>query len=120
MQVKDDEEKSEILNDYFSSVFTTEKMEVTNLKNKLKGIMNGNILNNVLIAVEIVYKKLSSLQIIKAHGDDGIASIVLMEISSEIKQALTIIYIRSMSESKVPDDWKTANVTRIFKKSNKG
>ena len=31
MQMEDDEEKSEILNDYFSSVFTTEKnREVTN------------------------------------------------------------------------------------------
>ena len=25
-----------------------------------------------------------------------------------------------MSESKVPDDWKTVNVTSIFKKGNKG
>ena len=67
-----------------------------------------------------MYKKLSSLKINKAHGDDGIASVVLKEISSEIKQALKIIYIRLMSESKVLDDWKTANVIPIFKKGNKG
>ena len=45
---------------------------------------------------------------------------MLKEISSEIKYALIIIYVRSMSESKVPADWKTVNVTRIFKKGNKG
>ena len=57
-----------------------------------------------------MYKKLSSLKTNKAHGDDSIASVVLKKISSEIKQALTIIYIRSMSESKVPDDWKTGKL----------
>ena len=44
---------------------------------------------------------------------------MLKEITSEIKHALTMIYIRSMSESKFPDDWKTANVTPIFQKGNK-
>ena len=60
MQMEDDEEKSEILKDYFSSVFTTEKIErLPILENKLKGIMDENIINNVLITKEIVYKKLS-------------------------------------------------------------
>ena len=66
MQVEDDEEKSEILNDYFSSVFTTEKIErLPILENKLKGIMDENIFLNVLITEEIVYTKLSSLKKIK-------------------------------------------------------
>ena len=64
---------------------------------------------HVLITEEIVYKKLSSLKINNVYGDDDIASVVHKEISNEIKQAITIIYIRSTTESKVPDDWKTAN-----------
>ena len=62
------------------------------LENMLKGIMNENILNNVLIMKEIVHKKLSQFKINKTHGDDGIASIVLKEISSEIKQAPNDLY----------------------------
>ena len=58
MQVEDDKEKRQILKDYFSSVFTTEKIErLPILENKLKGIMDENILNNVLIMEEIAYKK---------------------------------------------------------------
>ena len=86
------------------------------LENKFKGIINENILNNVLITKEIVYNKLSSLKINKAHEDDGIPSIALKEISIEIKQALTIIYIRSVSESKVSDDWKTAKCNSNLQK----
>ena len=58
MQVKECGDKSNILNDYCSSVFTKEKLErLPILKNKLKEIMDNNILNNVLITEKIVYTK---------------------------------------------------------------
>ena len=55
----------------------------------------------------------------KAHGDDGMGSLMLNELANELKGVLTIICNRSMSESKIPNDWKIANVTPIFKKGKK-
>ena len=55
----------------------------------------------------------------KAHGDDGMGSLMLKELANELKGVLTINYNRSLSESKIPNVWKIANVTRIFKKGKK-
>ena len=49
----------------------------------------------------------------KAHGDDGMGSLMLKELANELKGVLTIIYNRSFSETKIPNDWKMANVTPI-------
>ena len=52
-------------------------------------------------------------------GDDGMGSLMLKELANELKGVLTIIYNRSLSESKISNDWKMANVTPIFKKDEK-
>ena len=52
-------------------------MELENVLNQEKVASN---LNKVLITEEIVYKKLCSLKINKAHGDDGMGSLILKEL----------------------------------------
>ena len=42
-------------------------------------------------------------------------SLMLKELANDLKGVLTIIYNRSLSEIKIPNDWKMANVTPIFK-----
>ena len=59
------------------------------------------------------------MKINKAHGDDGMGSLMLKELANELKGVLTIIYNRSLSESKIQNDWKIVNVTPIFKKGKK-
>ena len=44
---------------------------------------------------------------------------MLKELANDLKGVLTIIYNRSLSESKIPNDWKIVNVTPIFKKDKK-
>ena len=46
----------------------------------------------IIITEEIVYKKLCSLKSNKAHGDDGMGSLMLKELANELKGVLTIIY----------------------------
>ena len=48
------------------------------------------------------------------HGSKIMGSLMLKELANELKGVLTIIYNRSLSESKIPNDWKIANVTPIF------
>ena len=55
-------------------------------------------LNKVLITEEIVNKKISSLKSNKAHGDDGMGSLLLKELTNELKDVLSIIYNRSVSD----------------------
>ena len=45
-------------------------------------------MNDVRIMEEIVYNKLCSLKTNKAHGEDGMASFMLKELSNEIKGVL--------------------------------
>ena len=83
-------------------------MELENRLNQEKVASN---LNKVLITEEIVYKKLYSLKSNKAHEDDG----MVKELTNELKGVLTI-YNRSITESKIPHDWKIANVTSLLTK----
>ena len=114
MQVEEEEQMCEILNKYFSSVFTLERPEgLMELKNRLNQKKVASNLNKVLITEEVVYTKLCSLKSIKAHEDDGMGSLMLKKLANELKGVLTIIYNRSLSESKIPNDWKIANITSI-------
>ena len=59
MQVGEEEQMCEILNKYFSSVFTLERPEcLMELENRLNQEKVASNLNKVLITEEIVYKKL--------------------------------------------------------------
>ena len=59
-------------------------------------------MNDVLITEEIVYNKLCSLTTNKAHEEDGMASLILKELSNEIKGVLAVIYSKSVFENKFP------------------
>ena len=86
------------------------------LENRLNQEKIASNLIKIIITEEIVYQKLCSLKSNKAHGDDVMGSLMLKELANELKGVLTIIYNRSLSESKIPNDWKTANVTPILEK----
>ena len=44
---------------------------------------------------------------------------VLKECADELTPMLTIFFNKTLSEGTIPDDWKKANVTAIFKKGNR-
>ncbi|GAB0181640.1 mitochondrial enolase superfamily member 1 [Grus japonensis] len=52
-------------------------------------------------------------------GPDGIHPRVLRELVEELAKPLSIIYQQSWLTGKVPDDWRLANVTPIYKKGPK-
>ena len=67
-----------ILNEYFSLVFTSERLEgLTELGDELKLNNVSTSLNDVRIMEEIVYNKLCSPKTNKAHEEDDMASIML-------------------------------------------
>ncbi len=66
-----------------------------------------------------VRRKIRDLRTDAASGPDGIGLMILQELEDSLAPALTIIFRKSMEEGGVPNDWKEANVTPIFKKGSK-
>ena len=112
--VTDCERMSELLNDYFGSVFTTEVNtkelpEIKTLFNK----DNSYMLSRIKLSKDIVLNKLNKLKINKAPGVDGIVPRILTENADILSEQLLLLYKKSMECGKVPGDWKKANVTAI-------
>ena len=111
-----DEEKANVLNDFFASVFTTE--DTSNIP-KIENLSGNVFLSELLLTEDAVKQKLKNLNISKAMGPDGIPNIILKELSNELSLPLCILFNKSLTEGKVPKGWKSAEVTAIFKKGSK-
>ena len=66
-----------------------------------------------------VTKLLDGLNIHKAPGPDGLNARVLKECSNEISPILALIFNESLARGDVPDEWRQANVSPVFKKGEK-
>jgi len=62
---------------------------------------------------------LSNLEVHKSMGPDGMHPRVLRELADVLAEPLFIIFERSWRTGEVPEDWRIANVTPIFKKGKK-
>ncbi|KAF2343362.1 hypothetical protein FHG87_025882, partial [Trinorchestia longiramus] len=87
-------------------------------KTNLKSFYKYEILSDGVFTEE-VEEQLSILNPYKSTGPDGLGPQILKETAEVISEPLTNIFNRSLETGIVPDDWKRANVTPIFKKGNK-
>ena len=115
-KVTEDKDKAEILNDFFASVLKTEP-EGQNLNTPL---LERNHSPNMYISVSpsIVCEKLSKLQANKACGPDGFHVNVLKNVL-DFDVPLSILFQHSLTSGLVPQDWKDANITPLFKKGSR-
>ena len=114
--VTGNEEMAEALNNYFGSVFQKEdetnipSARVRTVKSKCRGVN---------FRPSIVKKMIKQLKTNSAPGPDGITPRLLQELVDEVAVPLGTIFTKSMEEGLVPEDWRIANVTPIFKKGQK-
>ena len=73
----------------------------------------------ISVTKEGVFKLLLKLNPNKATGPDLLPARILKDMANEIAPILTAIFQRSFDTGIVPRDWRTANVTAIFKNGGK-
>ena len=106
--------KAEALNKQFQSVFTTE----TDFEFRPPDVAHPTM-PAIDITVPGVMKLLQNLKPGKAAGPDSVSPRVLKELAVVVADPLTRIYRKSLSEGRVPSDWKHALVAPIYKKGQR-
>jgi len=114
--VSDNEGMADLLNRAFKDVFTRE--DVTDIPEP-GNLHMESVLETVSFDVQQVKKKIRGLRTEAAPGPDGIGPRVLKELQDGLAPALAAIFTKSLESGVVPQDWKEANVTPIFKKGAK-
>ena len=108
--ITEDAEKCQVLNNFFSSVFTSEDTQT------IPTCENVNAsLSDIHITQADVRCQIRKLKDGKAPGPDNIYSRILKETGDSSSKALHIIFTKSLTEGSVPEEWRLANVTPLHK-----
>ena len=108
-----DKEKAEILGKFFSSVFTVEP------SGDIPAMLRPDVqceMRKLEVDEETIKNKLERLNVFKSVGPDGIHPRILKEQCEHLCKPLYKLFNKSLSEGQLPDDWKQAKVSAIFKR----
>lgn len=114
--VFDNNDKCDLLNQYFCSV--------TNIENRDKHLPDFDdrgreIISDVVIFEQDVLDVLSNLNPNKAVGPDSISNRMLIAVKNEIARPLCMLFNKSIRLSTFPSEWKLAHVIALYKKGDK-
>ena len=73
----------------------------------------------ISIAAEGVRSQLQKLNPYKATGPDNISPRVLKELADVLARPLAALFQSSLDQATVPEEWKKARVTPLYKKGDK-
>ena len=108
------EDKADILQDQFCSVFTKEpRGQLPDFPSRTDSSIE------IQLTIEMVKKEIHSLNPNKSFGPDEIHPMMVKELVDYISIPLYIIMKKSLIEGLLPEEWKVANVTPIYKKGSK-
>lgn len=110
-------EKANIFNDYFCQQSQVDDDNIDLPVNYDNNDPYCN-LDNIIISVQDVKDNLQILNTNKATGPDNLNPMLLKQASSELAYPLTKLFNLSLQSSTVPNQWKIANVTPVYKKGS--
>ncbi|XP_065642197.1 uncharacterized protein LOC136073865 [Hydra vulgaris] len=105
----------DIFNKYFHSVYIKEE----NIDDCNFEVQTNSRFGKIFVDQAFVKSYLSKLDINKSSGHDEVNPFVLKVCSESFSIPLSIIYRQSLTNSDIPDLWKMANVSPIFKNRTK-
>ena len=100
-----------------SLVFLQEK--VVNLLNHSNVKIRQKDMADISFKIENIKVKLKHLNVNKSPGPDNIHPRILSEASEILALPLQILFETSFKQQELPLDWKSANISTIFKKGSK-
>ena len=114
--VADPRDKANLLNNTFYSAFSSPTINSNLPKETCSPYPD---MPEIHITTNGVASQLNNLKPYKAAGPDAIRPKVLKELSQSIAPILQIIFTKSLQSNQVPDDWKQALITPVFKKGDR-
>ena len=91
-----------LLNKFFSSVFTKE--DVSSIPTA-KIVFDKKLLCSFSVTPDQVAKKLAALKVGSAPGPDKLSAKLLKALSEVLSVPVGMIFMKSISEGKAPHDW---------------
>jgi len=110
------EEKAEVVNAFFALVFNSQTDYIQDFQPTELEDREGEQNRLSIIQQEAVNELLCHLDTYNSMGPDGIHQRVLRELAKELAKPLSISYQQSWLRREVPDGWRFAGVTPIYKK----
>jgi len=110
-----DAETSEELNNFFKSTFTLEEPSLIPAISS----RTSETLSDINVSEELIFQKLISLNGNKAPGPDALHPHFLKSCAASLSRPLFLLTKQSLDSGTLPDLWKKANVTPIFKKGSR-
>ena len=111
-----EQDTANVLNDYFASVF---EVENDNVIPSFEERAYTNTLSMIEINEDLVLKSMKRINPSKSPGPDMFHPNLIRQTEIELSKPLSHIYQKSLAEGKLPDIWKCANVTAIYKNGDK-
>lgn len=110
---EEDEDICEVMNKKFQEVFTKESEFEGNVE---RG--EEIVLKDIVVEKKDLLDRMSRLDGRKAVGPDGIAGMILKECKDQLLLPVYNIIVSSLTEGKVPSEWKRAHIVPIYKGGN--
>ena len=106
-----DVDKAEVLNAFFTSVFTLVSIEsIPTFQNR----EHNTVLIYFMITNEEVEKRLKTLNTTQQPGPDGLRPRLLIELTDELVEPFQKVFAKSLIEGSIPQHWKKGNINSIL------
>jgi len=84
-----------------------------------RSVSSNRSYSDISFTQQDVLNVLMKLRADKADGPDELSARFLIQVREHIVYKLFTIFRKSLDEGFVPDDWKSANISSVFKKGNR-